>query len=301
MSGPASPARPPSRALPFALLLIAAASWGGNWVAARAVIGEFPPFALVFWRWVLAVVLLLALAAPHLRGDWMALRRQWKYVVLMGIIGTAGFSMFGFWGLRHTTATNAVLLTAAMPLYQVPLSWLLLGLAISLRQSAGVALAFLGVVVIVSRGDLSTLATLRFNAGDLLVMIGLFLWALYTVFLPRGPKVHPLSFLCASAIAGLAFTTPFYLGELAAGAQTEPTAKNIGAIVYLAVFPSVVSYVCWSVAVRSVGPNMASFFNPTVPMFGVLWAILLLGEQPALYHGIGFGLAIAGLFLTTRR
>ena len=285
----------------YALLLLAAASWGGNWVAARSAIGEVPPITLVFWRWLLASALLVAISIPHLRRDAATLRAHWRAVVGLGVIGTTAFSMLGYIGLGHTTATNATLLNGAMPIYQIPLSWLLLGLTISARQGLGLGLSLAGVLVILTRSELSVLTGLQFNPGDLIVLMAMFCWALYTVFLSRTPKVHPLSFLTCASLVGVIFMLPFLAWEVATTPAPDYTPSSIGAIVYLAVFPSIVSYLCWNAAVKRIGPNAAAFFNPTIPAFGTLWAIVFLGEQVHLYHLAGFALVIAGVLLSSKR
>ena len=290
-----------SAATAYALLLIAAASWGGNWVAARYAMDAIPPMTLVFWRWLIACIVLVALALPHLRRDAPLLRANWGRLAVLGAIGTTVFAMLGYVGLARTTAINASLLNGAMPIYQIPLSWLLLGLTISARQGLGIVLSLAGVIVIITRGEPAMLAGLSFNPGDLLVLLALFFWALYTVFIPRAPKVHPLSLLAFGSVAGLLFLLPFFGWELATTPPPAYTRESIGAIVYLALFPSVLSYVCWNAAVGRIGPNAAAFFNPTIPAFGTLWAILLLGEPLHGHHLAGFGLVIAGVLMSARR
>ena len=125
------------RALPYLLLLVAAASFGGNWVAARIVNFEVPPFALSFWRWTIASAILLPFAAAQLRADAPLIRRNLPMLALFGAVGAGGFTLLGYWGVSYTTAVNATLLNSSLPLFVVPLSWLLLGLTVSGRQLAG--------------------------------------------------------------------------------------------------------------------------------------------------------------------
>ncbi len=240
---------PQRRMLPTLLLLVAAASWGGNWVAARAVYLDVPPFALVFWRWALAAALIFPFAAAQLREDAPLIRRHLPALAAFGVIGTAGFTMFGYWGIRYTTAINATLL----------------------------------------------------NASLLLLLAGALLWAIYTVLLKWRPPIQPLSFVFFTVAAGAAFSLPFYLGEIAAGATMVVSPKTAVAIGYLAVFPSVVAYICWNRAVPIVGPNVAGFFNPVIPVFGTLFAVVLLDERLALYHLAGFALVLGGVVLTSKR
>jgi drug/metabolite transporter (DMT)-like permease len=289
------------RKLSYLLLLISTASWGGNWVAARAITLDVPPFALSFWRWAIASLLLLPFAAAQLREDAPLVRRHFPALVAFGVIGVAGFTMLGYWGLRYTTAVNATLLNSALPLFVVPLSWWLLKLTVSGRQLAGLALSLAGVACIISAGDLQAFAQLALNPGDLLLLGGALLWAIYTVLLKWRPPLRPLSFLFTIGAAAAAFTLPFYLWETAEGGTMIVSARTAAAIGYLALFPSVIAYICWNHAVAVVGPNVAGFFNPVIPVFGTLLAVSLLGEPFRLYHLAGFALVLGGVVLTSKR
>jgi len=287
--------------LPFLLLLVSAASWGGNWAAARAVTLEIPPFSLSFWRWALAAALLLPFARAQLREDAALVRRHLPALAAFGVIGTAGFTMLGYWGLRYTTAVNATLLNSSLPLFVVPLSWGLLGLTVSARQAVGMAASLAGVACIMGSGDPAALARLSFNPGDLLLLGGAMLWALYTVLLRWRPPLKPLSFLFVTIAAGTAFNAPFCAWELWEGGSLALSGKTLAAIAYLAVFPSIVAYICWNRAVLLVGPNVAGFFNPVIPVFGTLAAVSFLGEPLHAYHLAGFALVLGGVALTSRR
>jgi len=289
------------RTLSTLLLLVAAASWGGNWVAARAITWEVPPFALSFWRWAIASAILLPFAAAQLREDASLIRRHLPALIAFGVIGAGGFTLLGYWGVRYTTAVNATLLNSSLPLFVVPLSWWLLKLTVSARQLVGLALSLAGVATIISAGELQTLARLSLNPGDLLLLGGALLWAIYTVLLKWRPPLRPLSFLFTVVAAAAAFSLPFYLWEILEGGTMTVSPRTIAVIGYLAVFPSIVAYICWNHAVAVVGPNVAGFFNPVIPVFGTLFAVTLLGEPFRHYHFAGFALVLGGVVLTSRR
>jgi len=290
-----------SRALPYALLVITMASWGASWAAARAVHQEVTPVALVFWRWFIAGVLLLPLAVRHLRDDLPAALSQWKWLAFFGIAGAAAYPLLGYMGLHYTTAINASLLNASQPLFVIPIAWLLHRDTVSRRQLAGLALSLAGSLVIVSAGDPAVITSLALNPGDLLILAAIALWGLYTVLLDRRPKMHPISFTFFSIVIAVTFCAPFYAYDLAAGNITPVNLRTVSAIGYLAVFPSIIAYLCWSHAVPIVGSNVASFFYPLAPVFGTLAAVVVLDEPVHTYHLAGFVLVLAGLLLTTRR
>jgi len=289
------------RALPYLLLLIAAASFGGNWVAARLVNFEVAPFALSFWRWAIATTLLFPFAAVQLREDASLIRRHFPKLLVFGAIGAGGFTLLGYWGVSYTTAINATLLNSSLPLFVVPLSWLLLGLTVSGRQLLGLVLSLAGVASIVSAGSLQTLAQLRLNPGDFLLLGGAFLWAIYTVTLRWRPPLRALSFLFTTVAAAAAISLPFYVWEMGTGKAMTMTPTVLLTIGYLAIFPSIVAYICWNEAVTALGPNVAGFFNPVIPVFGILFAVIFLGEPLRAYHLAGFALVLGGVVLTSRR
>lgn len=289
------------RALAYLLLVVSTASWGGNWVASRAVYQEVTPFALVFWRWLLAALILLPFAARHVRKDLPAALKQWRWIVFFGVVGPAAFPILGYLGIRYTTAVNASLLNSAVPLFTIPVAWLLRGDTVRGRQLTGLFLSLAGVVAILSGGDPGTLALLSFNPGDLLIVSAVILWAFYTVMLYRRPAMHPFSFLFFTIIVAIAVCVPFYAVELFAGDTFPINPRTLASVGYLALFPSVIAFAGWNHAVPLVGPNVAAFFYPAAPVFASFSAIIVLGEQLHAYHLAGFALVLAGLFLVPER
>ena len=283
MPAPENPPNPQSsRLAAYALLVVAMASWGSSWAPARAVHAEVTPFALVFWRWAGAVVILLPFAARHARADLAEARKSWRWIVFFGMVGAAAYPMLGYMGLRHTTAINASLLNASLPLFIIPMAWIARRHTVGRRQLVGLAMSLAGSLAIVSAGAVA-------------------LWALYTVMLDRRPPMHPLSFTLFCIIVAVLCSTPFYAWDIITDGTFPVTLRTVSAIGYIALFPSVVAYLCWSHAVPVVGPNVAAFFNPLNPVFGALAAVLVLGERIHGYHVLGFVLVLAGLVLTARR
>src|SRR2546423_4487536 len=127
------------RASPYALLTLAAFFWSCNWIAGRWLSPAVPPFALAFYRWLFALVILAPFAWPHLRGEGALLRRHWKALLGLGVAGIATHNALAYLGLRYTTATNGVILNSFIPVMIVTLSWMLLRERLAPLQVAGVA------------------------------------------------------------------------------------------------------------------------------------------------------------------
>ncbi|OHC63663.1 MAG: multidrug transporter [Rhodocyclales bacterium GWA2_65_20] len=286
---------------PYLLLTLANLFWAGNWIISRALRSELPPVALSFWRWVVALLCLLPLSLPHLRRDWPQLRAAWPWLLLYGALGTGGYNVLVYGGLQYTTAINGTLLNSFVPIMIVLISWLLLGKRLHNREAAGILISFSGVLGIVAHGELQRLRDLTLNVGDLWILASVLAWSAYTLLLSRRPPVHPLAFLTAISVTGLIFLVPFYLWEMAQGRHITPTPGAIAGIVYTGVFPAFLGYIVWNRGVAEVGPARAALFMHLIPAFGIVLSMIFLDERPALYHAIGIGLILAGIWLNTRR
>lgn len=289
--------------LPYTLLVIVALSFGGNWVVGRALQQDVAPFAMAFWRWAAALLILAPFALRHLAADRAALLAAWKPLAMLGALGIGAFSVFTYWGLKYTAAINGALLNSSMPLFIIPLSWAVLGLTVSARQGLGLALSLAGVVTLIARGDPAIVLGLSFNIGDLLILAGMIAWSVYTVYLKWRPAgIHPLSFLFATGVAGALVSLPFYLIEMAVqGEYVRFSLNTLLGIGYLGLFPSVIAFICWNQAVKAVGPNIAGFFLHLVPVTGTIFSMIFLGERLQLYHLAGAALVFAGIALTSRK
>lgn len=283
------------------LMMLPPLFWASNAVLGRAVAGQVPPVGLAFWRWTLGALLVLPFAWRHLRADAPVLKRQWKIVLLLTVLGIGVFNTFLYIGLNTTTALNAVMMQSSMPVLIVLMSLALFGDRVSALQAVGIAVSLAGATTLIARGDPAVLLGLQLNAGDLWIFAAVLCYAAYTALLRRRPNVHGLSFIVATFAAGALTLLPFYVWETVGGRPMPVTPAALGAVVYVALFPSILAYLCFNRSVALVGANTAGLAIHLIPVFGSLLAILFLGEQPHLYHGVGIALIAVGIVLATRR
>jgi drug/metabolite transporter (DMT)-like permease len=289
------------RVSPYLLLMLANLFWAGNWIVGRGIRGQVPPFALSFWRWAIALVVIAPLAWPHLRRDWPRLAASWRWLALFGFLGTAIYNALAYIGLQYTTATNGLLLNSFIPIAIVSLGWAFLGKRLRRIDIIGIGISLCGVLTIVARGDPSALAGLHLNTGDIWILISVFAWATYTLMLPHRPKVHPLTFLAAIAAFGLIEVLPAYAWEMADGRHITVSLPGLTAIAYTGIFPAFLGFIFWNRGVAEVGPARAGLFMHLMPAFGILLSIIFLGERPLAYHFVGISLIFCGIWLNTRR
>ncbi len=289
-------------ASPYLLLTLTALFWAGNAVLARALHHLLPPVTMAFWRWTLAALLLLPFVLRPMYRQRALLRANWALLVLLGALGVSTYNTLLYYALQTTTATNGVLINSVTPLMIVFSSWLLFNNTLSRRQQAGIALALLGMTVIVIRGDPSVLAQLDFNRGDFLLIVGALSWTLYTACLRSRPAgIGAAALLGATVLIGAALLLPVYLVEAAGGRKAVWNAASFAGLAYFAVFPSILAYLFWNRGVEQIGANRAGLFLYLIPLFGVALAVMFLGERLHLFHVAGAALIFSGVYLAAVR
>lgn len=286
---------------PVVLLVLTNLFWAASMIVARAVHELVPPVALAFWRWAIALGLVLPFAWPHLRRDWPILLRNWVLMLVLGSFGIGAYNTFTYFGLQTTTALNALLMQSATPLVILLCSFLLFRERPSFVQVTAVLVSLLGVLVIAAHGSFPALFGLSLNRGDALILLGIAIYSVYAVLLRRRPVVHPMSFLGATFAVGTMNLLPFYLWERESGAVLDAKPEALLAIAFLGVFPAFVAYLFFNRGVELIGANRAGHFIHLIPVFGSLLAVVALGEAFLAYHFAGILLIGAGIVLATIR
>lgn len=287
-------------ALAYVLLTLATLFWAGNAIIGRALYAEIPPVTFAFWRWALASMVLLPFSWHHLRRDWPQTVHAWPTMLMLSVLGVSTFNALLYEAAHTTTATSIALIQTAMPATIVVLSLLLFGERVSLRAGVGVALSITGALVVVAHGSLAVLAHLHFLPGDLLMLLAVLFYALYSVLLRKRPAIHALSFLNVTFVVGALALLPLYLWEYSVRGAPSMRAEVMAAFAYVAIFPSILAYLFWNHGVAAIGANRTGLFMCLVPVFASALAILLLGETLHVFHIVGLGLIVGGFLLFNR-
>lgn len=303
-----------------ALLLFMVLIWGANYSLMKAVLPELPPRVFNAVRLLIAAAVYLGVvAAMWLRGvrrDAMAIDpdapppslvartlgvsapspREWALVVATGFIGHFVYQAAFIEGLARTTAANAALLIGASP---IALSMLALAAGQDRPRRwhwVGLALSFAGVYLVVGRApSLSEGAWV----GDALMLGAVTCWAVYTVVTrPLLERHSPLFVTALSMGIGTAMFLPWAWADLRALAWAEVPAWAWAGVTVSALFALNVAYLIWYVAVQRRGPAQVSVWSNVVPMVGMFFAWLLLGERIGLVRVGGAALILGGVVVT---
>ncbi|SOC16676.1 EamA-like transporter family protein [Ureibacillus xyleni] len=287
---------------PHLLLILATLLWGGNFVIGRAVTGEIPPITLAFLRWCVAFILFFPIAYKKLKVDWPKIKDNWKIVLILSLTGVAAFNTLVYIGVYSTTSINASLMNSLTPIFIYILSFFALKIRVTKNQMVGTLISIIGVLFILSGGKLSNIISFSFNKGDLIILVAVLCWSIYSLLVKQYSNRLPgfSTFLVTIAV-GAIMLLPFTVYELVTLDHAIIwSPKTIGAIFYVGVFASIVAFLSWNTGVVKIGANRASIFLNFIPVFATIFATIFIGEQLQVPQVIGGLAVISGVILTNR-
>ena len=263
-------------------------------------VGEISPVLLMQLRWLGALLILLVVFHKTLPRYVPLILQNWRWVFGMGGIGLAGFSLLLVYAAQYTTAVNLGIMQGVIPAFVMLFGWLIYQTRIGWLQFFGLCASLIGVLVLVSAGSLATLWTLRFNSGDLLMVLACLCYGAYTIALARRLAMPPVILLCFFAFCAFLTCSLFTVAEYANGDLIWPGFKGFLLLIYSAVFPSILSQTFFMRGVELTGANRAGLYVNLVPVFAAFLAMLILSESMYLYHLIALLMVLGGIFLAER-
>lgn len=285
---------------PQLLLILATLLWGGNFVIGRAVSGDIPPITLAFLRWIVAFLVFFPIAYQRTKKEWPALRQHWGAVIVLALTGVAAFNTLVYIGLHYTTSINASLMNSSTPIIIYILSFIFLKERLTKFQLLGTLLSLAGVLFIISGGSLQSLLSFSFNKGDLIVLVAVVCWSVYSLLIKKyAGKLPGYSTFLVTIAFGAIMLLPFAVYEQLTSSQAIVwNASTIGAIFYVGIIASIVAFLSWNTGVVSLGANKAGIYLNFIPLFATIFAVLFLNEQLLLAQIIGGIAVIAGVFIS---
>jgi drug/metabolite transporter (DMT)-like permease len=289
------------------LLTIPPLMWAGNAVVGRLVSDMVSPMTLNLLRWVLAFAILVPLAGNVLRRDSL-LWPNWRRFALLGLLSVGAYNALLYLALNTSAPINVTLVGSSTPIWMLLIGRLFYGAKVSRRQLVGAAMSIIGVLLVLSRGELEVLRQVRLVPGDIYVLMASAAWATYSWMLAR-PTTEPAAlrqnwsaFLLGQIAFGLVWSALSSGSEWALGRGHFQWSWPLGAaLVFIAVGPAVIAYRAWGAGVGRAGPAAAGFFINLTPLFTALLSTVFLGETPQTYHVLAFMLIAGGIVVSSRR
>lgn len=281
----------------YLLIALAPLCWAGDIVLAKGLSSAMSPFGLVFWRWFIAALFLLPFAKKQLNNDFITVKNTWGTLWLLSALGMSVFIALLYIGVRATTVINSAIIQTTIPAIVAVLGLILFGDKVNRTQIFGLTLCILGAIYVVVQGQWHDLKHLHFAKGDLFILVASVLYGLYSVLLKKRPPLNAVSFLFITSLLGAITMFPFYLWEIAVAKPFVFNLNTILGVLYVALFPSIVAYLCWNKGIQSIGPTKTSLFMNLTPLFAALLSILFLGEAIKTFHIIGMFTIFSGMMI----
>jgi drug/metabolite transporter (DMT)-like permease len=250
---------------------------------------------LIFLRWGFVVLLIAAISGRAMMAEWGIIRKKVKWIFLMGGCGLSLFNALFYMAAHSTSAINLGIIQSIMPAMILVGSFFLFGSRINKIQMVGVALTFVGCIVVITKGSIDYVLLLTFSSGDLLMLVACLFYAGYSLGLKNRPDVHGIVMMGYFSIAAFIMTIPLVIIELLIVGLRAPTPQGWGIILYIAIIPSFLSQIFFMRGVDLVGPSSAGLYANLVPIFSAFLAAVILNESFSMYHFFAMSIVFAGI------
>lgn len=290
----------------IAFLVLPTMLWAGNAIVGRIVSDMIPPVTLNFVRWIIAFLILLPFGYSVLRPS-SQLWKEWKRYSILGLLSIGLYNTLQYMALQSSTPINVTLVGASMPIWMLLIGRVFFGALMNRWQLIGGVVSLCGVVIILTRGDLTQIMSMRLVIGDFYMILSTIAWAFYSWLLLA--KKHPddvrrnwATLLMSQVAFGTVWSGFFAWGEWAAfDLHIRWGTELYWAMAYVAIGPAIVALYCWGEGVQRAGPATAGFFTNFIPLFAALLSTLFLNEMPQTFHAIAFALIVGGIMLASRK
>lgn len=286
----------------FAFLLICNLLWAGNFIFGKFVIHEFSPLWITFFRWMIAVSMLLPIAVVYEKMDYTNMRRilreSWPTLTCMGISGGILFNIFTYSALQYTSPTNGSLVFSLTPAITMIFSYFIWKEKVSMIQVAGLSVSFIGVVVLLTGGNILQVFQMSFNRGDLLMVGADLCWMAYAFSCKKSATAPPITVIALSSFIAIVIMIPFLI--LQPFDFHQVTRTGINGVLYIGVFASVFAFILWNLSLRIVGASKANLTVNLIPVYTAAIAIII-GEQVSATQLWGGAMVLTGLVLTSQK
>lgn len=286
-------------------LVMVALFWGGTFIAGRILAQALPLVVAAFARFLVAAVLLLWVAFHMERGPPRLTRSQLLATAAMGATGIFLYNVCFFGALARLPAGRTALFVSLTPVVTAVMASLVFRERLGWRRWSGIAIALMGALIVITRGDPAGAVQdvgQSIGLGEMLMSLAVLNWAAYTLISRKVTEsMSPIAATTYATLWGLAFLGVSSLGELGSVQWSGLGWQIWASVFYLGAIGTVVAFIWYYQGIRAVGPSRTAVFTNLVPAFGVLLSAGLLGEEILVSMLVGGSLSAVGVSLTNRK
>lgn len=270
--------------------------WSWNVVISRYLSDAVPPIQISFFRWLIAGIFIIPFTVHEIYASRHIIRQHIKILLIISL-GLAFMNNFIYLAGKSISAVNMSLLGTFGPIFFIFLSSIIFKTHLSIRQTVGFIIALVGVVWVISEGNINYLINFKFEAGDLWMLGYALFFSIYGLAQRYRPtQISQLGLLSITIIIGLIMLLPFFLSSLQQYPLSNIDATGWSIFAFLGIVNSVIGYLAWNLALDKLGNFESNLFYYTMPLFSCIEAYLFLGEQLYSAQIWGAVIVISGIY-----
>ncbi|GAE27602.1 permease of the drug/metabolite transporter [Halalkalibacter wakoensis JCM 9140] len=288
---------------PSILLITATLFWGGNAVVGRFLAPDLSPITISFIRILFSVAVILPFIFTPLKKEWQQVKKHIGLFFWFAVTGVIGYNIMSYWALSYTTAINVAILNSLSPVFMIFLSFIIMREYPKRNIILAVIFSLIGIVWVMFDGSITRLMQIEWNIGDVIMLGGVLSWAVYSILLVRKKlNIHPLALFGYSSIFAVILLAPFTLYEWIKYESVFSIATGTQwlALLYLGIFPSIISFVFWNRSVFLMGPAKCSVYMNLTAIFAAILGFIFINEALSFAQVIGGALIFSGVYIATR-
>jgi drug/metabolite transporter (DMT)-like permease len=292
---------PNSKTIPYLEALFAVIVWGASFIATKVALQDISPIAIVWLRFSMGVLILGI--AVSMRGQFsLPGKGEWAYFSLLGFLGITFHQWLQSNGLQTSEAGTTAWIVSTTPVFMALLGWTVLKEALSWIKTSGILLAFAGVLLVVSKGDLASVSVGKFGApGDVLILISSVNWAVFSVLSRRGLKSYPAGLMMFYVMSlGWLFTSILFFAQTGLAEISNLTTNGWLGVIFLGIFCSGLAYIAWYDALQALSSAQTGAFLYIEPLVAVVVAFFVLDEPITVISLVGGAIILFGVWIVNR-
>ncbi|WP_396653881.1 DMT family transporter [Metabacillus litoralis] len=280
-------------------LVLANLFWAGNYVFGQYLVVEMSPLQMTFFRWLIAVFLLVPLAHFIERPNWKSVWKEWKTLLVLAVLGIISYNFLLYEALQYTTSLNAALVNSINPAVIVLFSVLFLKEKIQLKNMIGLMISLLGVLLVLTKGQLHLIFHNNYNQGDILMIFAIIVWTIYSIIGRKTKNIPPIAATSVSVIFALIMLLPM-IAVNGSDFNLNLSLQALIGILYMGMFPSVCSFIFWNISLRHIDASKAGIYLNLITVFTAIIG-LILGKSISVVQVVGGVLVFMGVYLTSMK
>lgn len=282
----------------YFLMTMTALFWSGAFIAGKIGVEQIPPFSLAFFRFLIAAVVVFVIMLAFRLKYFEVSRKDLGTIIVLGLIGMFGYHVLFFISLKYTSAINDSMICATSPLITSILASGFMGEYFGMQRFKAIMLAFFGVLLAISNGDLEVIRNITFNVGDLIMLGAVLCQASFSVFSKKlTGRYSPLIIIFYTLLVSIIALIPFVIRENPQIYLPNTDWRGWLSVLYMAVFASGIGALFQIISINYVGASRTMVFLNLVPIFSIIMSVFILHEEITLLKIVSAIIIITGVYL----